>query len=161
MKRSTGLTPTVLAVVLWSGLWIHGVSAQSASSDASREIRALEVAQNAAIVRGDVALVDRMTSDDFTFITPRGLLVTKVEMLKGLAKGAFKYEYREIYDLKIRIYGDAAIVTGRSVHTSQENGKDSSDAYRFTRVYIRERGHWLSVAWQTTREDQLRNAAAS
>jgi ketosteroid isomerase-like protein len=156
MKRSSGLTLAVTAVVLCSGLWIHSVSAELASSDPSGEIRALEFAQNAAILRGDVSLVDRMTSDDFTFITPRGFLVTKAEMLRGLANGAFRYEYREIYELKIRVYGDAAVVTGRSLHTGQENGKDSSDAYRFTRVYIRQRGNWLSVAWQTTREDQLR-----
>lgn len=156
MKRSTVLMPIALLVVLCAGPWIQRVAAQSGASDAQAEIRALEIAHNAAIVRGDVSVVARMTGDDFTFITPRGLLVTKAEMLKGLANGAFRYEYREIYDLKIRTYGDAAVVTGRSVHTGQQNGRDSSDAYRFTRVYTRETGRWLAVAWQTTREDELR-----
>jgi ketosteroid isomerase-like protein len=148
--------PIALLVVLCAGPWIQRVAAQSGASDAQAEIRALEIAHNAAIVRGDVSVVAILTSDDFTFITPRGLLVTKAEMLKGLANGAFRYEYREIYDLKIRTYGDAAVVTGRSVHTGQQNGRDSSDAYRFTRVYTREKGRWLAVAWQTTREDELR-----
>ncbi len=133
-------------------------TAEGKGSGASEEIRTLELAHNAAIARGDVAVVDRMTRGDFTFITTRGLVVTKAGMLKGLAEGAFKYEYRQIYDLSIRVYGDAAVVTGRSLHTGQEDGKDSSDAYRYTRVYVRENGQWLAVLWQATRElDLLRD----
>ena len=133
-----------------------GVAPANATvSGAAEEIRTLELAANAAIARGDVAVVDRMTRGDFTFITTRGLIVTKAGMLKGLAEGAFKYEYRQIYDLSIRVYGDAAVVTGRSLHTGQEDGKDASDAYRYTRVYVRESGHWLAVVWQATREVDL------
>jgi ketosteroid isomerase-like protein len=150
MKRNAVLVSTTLVVALRVGL-----CAESGSRDAVGEIRALEVAHNAAIARGEVSVIEKMTSDDFTFVTPRGLLVTKAEMLKGLASGAFNYEYRQIYDLKIRVYGDAVVVTGLSVHTVQENGKDCSDTYRYTRVYIREKGHWISVAWQTTRDDEL------
>jgi hypothetical protein len=49
------------------------------------------------------------------------------------------------------MYGDAAVVTGCIVQTVLENGQDSSGAYRFTRAYIRQKGHWLSVVLQTTR----------
>jgi ketosteroid isomerase-like protein len=155
MKRSAVLVWTTLAVALRVGL-----CAESGSKDAVGEIRALELAHNEAIVRGEVSVIEKLTSDDFTFVTTRGLLVTKQEMLKGLANGAFNYEYRQIYDVKIRVYGDAAVVTGLSVHSVQgRNGKDCSDTYRYTRVYIREKGHWVSVAWQTTRHDELQSYA--
>jgi ketosteroid isomerase-like protein len=155
MKRSAVLVSTTLAVALPVGL-----CAESGSNDAVGEIRALELAHNGAIARGEVSVIEKLTSDDFTFVTPRGFLVTKQEMLKGLANGAFNYEYRQIYDVKIRVYGDAAVVTGLSVHTVQgRNGKDCSDTYRYTRVYIREKGHWVSVAWQTTRDDEQQSYA--
>ena len=155
MKRSAVLVSTILAVALRVGL-----CAESGSKDAVGEIRSLELAHNEAIARGEVSVIEKLTSDDFTFVTPRGFLVTKQEMLKELASGAFKYEYRQIYDVKIRVYGDAAVVTGLSVHTVQgRNGKDCSDTYRYTRVYIREKGHWVSVAWQTTRDDELQSYA--
>lgn len=57
---------------------------------------------------------------------------------------------RVLEDLKIRMYPDAAVLTGRAVQTTQQHGKDYNDAYRFTRVHLQHRGHWLSVALQLT-----------
>ena len=115
-----------------------------------REIESLEEARNQAVLHGDVAALDRMTSDDYTFITLRGELRTKSDILKGFASGSFHYESRQISDLKVRVYGDTAIITGRSVQKGMENGKDYSGDYRFTRVYVKEKGHWVTVALQTT-----------
>ena len=114
------------------------------------EIKSLEEARNQAVLHGDVAALDKMTSDDYTFITLRGELRTKSDILKGFASGSFHYESRQISDLKVRVHGDTAIVTGRSVQKGMENGKDYSGDYRFTRVYVRENGRWLTVALQTT-----------
>jgi ketosteroid isomerase-like protein len=70
--------------------------------------------------------------------------------VRGFASGGFKYQSRSISDLKIRVYGDAAIVTGRSAQEGTENGKDYSGNYRFTRVYVKQNGAWKTVALQTT-----------
>jgi ketosteroid isomerase-like protein len=127
------------------------VTAKS-SSDESREVlRALEAARNEAIVHGDSAALEKMTSEDYTFVTLRGELRTKADVVRGFATGAFKYEAREISDLNIRVYGNAAVVTGRSNQKGTENGKDYSGDYRFTRVYIKRDGRWLTVALQATR----------
>ncbi len=125
--------------------------AQPVSRTAQDEIRSLENARNDAIVRGDAAALERMTSEDYTFITLRGELRSKAEIVKGFAAGTFKYDSREISDLNIRVYGDAAVVTGRSKQKGAENGKDYSGDYRFTRVYIRTNGRWQTVALQATR----------
>src|SRR5438128_1819370 len=53
------------------------------------EIESLEEARNVAVLHGDVAALDRMTSDDYTFITLRGELRTKSDILKGFAESAF------------------------------------------------------------------------
>ena len=125
-------------------------AATTAETNAEDEIKNLEEARNQAVVHGDVAALDRMTSDDYTFITLRGEVRTKSDILKGFASGTFHYESREISDLRVRIYGDAAVVTGRSVQKGMENGKDYSGDYRFTRVYVKQKGHWVTVALQTT-----------
>jgi ketosteroid isomerase-like protein len=122
----------------------------SSSSSGEKEIRALEEERNQAILHGDAAVLERMTSDDYTFITLRGELRTKAEIVKGFQSGSFKYESRTISDLKVRVYGDTAIVTGRSSQQGKENGKDYSGDYRFTRVYVRQKGQWVTVALQTT-----------
>jgi ketosteroid isomerase-like protein len=125
------------------------VTSRAATGEA--EILALEEERNQAILRGDAEALDRMTSDDYTFVTLRGEMRTKAEILKGFASKSFHYDSRTISDLKVRVYGDAAVVTGRSVQKGTENGKDYSGAYWFTRVYARQRGRWVTVALQTTR----------
>ena len=147
--RVFGIAST-LACLLAFSVWNADVLADSAADTSKEEIRALEAARNEAIVHGDAAALDRMTSDDYSFITLRGELRTKAEIVKGFATGAFKYASREISDLNIRVYGDTAVVTGRSTQKGAENGKDYSGDYRFTRVYIKQKGRWLTVALQTT-----------
>jgi uncharacterized protein (TIGR02246 family) len=140
----------VLAVYLLRpcGL-ILGQSANSAPSS-EQEIRALEDERNRAILKGDAAALERMTADDYTFITLRGELRTKSEIVKGFQSGSFKYDSRTISDLNIRVYGDTAIVVGRSIQKGSENGKDYSGDYRFTRVYVKQKARWITVALQTT-----------
>jgi len=154
MRGRTSALFTALTLLACTAPWPQSVGAGSASRDPTEEIRALETARNEAILHGDAAALDKMTSDDYTFITLRGELRTKAEILKGFSSGAFRYESREISDLRIRVYGDAAVVTGRSVQKGRENGKDYSGAYWFTRVYVRQAGEWRTVALQTTLIEQ-------
>jgi ketosteroid isomerase-like protein len=130
-------------------LWAQKPSASAAPSE-EEEIKSLEHERNVAILNGDAAALDRMTADDYSFITLRGELRTKSEIVKGFKSGSFKYESRQISDLNIRVYGNTAVVTGRSNQKGMEEGKDYSGDYRFTRVYVRQNGRWLTVALQAT-----------
>ena len=143
----------ILSVIAYA----HYAAAQNSSDTSAkdqtsveREIKSLEEERNQAVLHGDVAALERMTSDDYTFITLKGELRTKADILKGFASGSFHYESREISDLNVRAHGDMAVVTGRSVQKGMENGKDYSGDYRFTRVYVKEKGRWVTVALQTT-----------
>ena len=120
------------------------------ASSTEQEIKTLEEERNRALLHGDAAALERMTSDDYTFITLRGELRTESEIVKGFQSGLFKYDSRTISDLNVRVYGDTAIVTGRSTQKGSERGKDYSGDYRFTRVYVKQNGRWLSVALQAT-----------
>ena len=144
-------------IILTVIISIQITAAQDKTTDAKlrdaevvKQIEQLEEARNQAILKGDAAAIERMTADDYTFITLKGELRTKAEIVKGFASGAFKYQSRTISDLKIRVYGDTAVVTGRSVQKGIENGKDYSGDYWFTRVYVKQNGAWMTVALQTT-----------
>ena len=136
--------------------FLSGVRAEStcqcsnAVPSAEQEVKSLDRERNVAILNSDAAALDRMTADDYTFITLRGELRTKSEIVKGFQSGSFKYESRQISDLTIRVYGDTAVVTGCSNQKGMENGKDYSGDYRFSRVYLRRKGRWLTVALQAT-----------
>ena len=127
-----------------------GSSNQRSDNSVVERIRSLEEERNQAIIHGDAAALDRMTSDDYTFITLRGELRTKAEIVRDFRSGAIKYQSREISDLNIRVYGNSAVVTGRAIQKGMENGKDYSGDYWFTRVYVNQDGRWQTVALQTT-----------
>ena len=117
---------------------------------AQEQIKKIELERNQALLKHDIATLDRMTSDDYTFINQRGELRTKSEILAGFKSGSFNYDAREISDLQVRVYGDAAVVTGRALQKGVEDSKDYSGENRFTRVYTKQNGHWVSVALQVT-----------
>jgi len=126
------------------------ISSGSPSVAAQEEIKKIEQERNEALLKHDTATLDRMTSDDYTFINQRGELRTKAQILSGFKSGSFNYDAREISDLEVRVYGDAAVVTGHALQKGIENTKDYSGENRFTRVYVKQNSHWLSVALQAT-----------
>lgn len=125
-------------------------SAERATANAEAEIKRLELERNEAILEGDAAALNRMTSDDYTFINQRGELRTKAEIVAGFKAGSFRYSAREVSDLTIRVYGNAAVVTGRARQKGTENSNDYSGENRFTRVYIKQGDKWVTVALQVT-----------
>lgn len=148
MKTSL-IVPAILFVLALSDA--SAIDAPHAAIPSAVEtIQKLEEERNQAILHGDAATLDRMTSDDYTFITLRGEMLTKKEIVRNFRSGAAKYQSREISNLNIRVYGNSAVVTGRAVQKGAENGKDYSGSYWFTRVYVNQSGHWITVALQTT-----------
>ncbi len=123
---------------------------ESDTGKLQEEIKQIERARNQAILSGDAAALDRMTSEDYTFITQRGELRTKAEILAGFKAGSFRYSAREVSDLTVRVYGTAAVVTGRARQKGAENGSDYSGDNRFTRVYVRQGDRWVTVALQVS-----------
>jgi len=147
MKPIMLLAAAVLALVTCISAQRNRVPTDADTKD---EILKLEKERNQAIISGDAGALERMTSDDYTFVTLRGELRTKAEIIQGFKTGSFHYDSREISDLKVRVYDNTAVVTGRSIQNGKENGKDYSGDYRFTRVYVKQNGRWQTVALQTT-----------
>ncbi len=139
----------IVAIALMSSTRV-GSDDHAAVKSAVEEIRLLEEERNQAILHGDSAALERMTSDDYTFVTLRGEMLTKAAIVQNFRSGVAKYQSREISDLNIRVYGNSAVVTGRAIQKGAENGKDYSGNYWFTRVYINKGGRWITVALQTT-----------
>ena len=48
------------------------------------------------------------------------------------------------------MYGNTAVVTGQVNQKSTNDGADTSGQNRFTRVYVKQNGRWISVANQAT-----------
>ena len=51
--------------------------------------------------------------------------------------------------MKVRVFGDTAVVTGTDDEISMEDGKKSTDHYVWTDVFVKRNGKWVAVASQT------------
>jgi ketosteroid isomerase-like protein len=143
MKRILLLT---IAVIALSCLLV----AQAKNSNVADEIKKLEQQRNEAILKGDTATLDKLTSDDYTNTTAQGKIEKKPDIMDGFKSGKIKFDSRELSDLDVRVYGNTAVITGQVNQKSTNNGADTSGQNRFTRVYVKQNGRWVSVANQAT-----------
>ena len=99
-----------------------------------------------ALVKGDVTTWSRCVADDWVGTTPEGNMVTKAGAYADLKAGLVVRELFRLDDLKVRVYGDMAIVFGLETEKSKIHGKDMSGRYRFTDVFMKRDGRWQAVA---------------
>jgi hypothetical protein len=57
-------------------------------------------------------------------------------------------------DIRVRVYDNAAVVTGRLQRTRSMNGREISDDWRFTKTYVRETGQWHVVSFHASEAPQ-------
>jgi ketosteroid isomerase-like protein len=86
-------------------------------------------------------------ADDWIAITPDGKSQTKAERATEI-KTAHTTSAK-LGDMKVRVFGDTAVVTGTDDETTVQDGKKSSDHYVWTDVFVKRNGKWLAVASQT------------
>lgn len=115
-----------------------------------REIVDLEHQAKDAALHRDAAFVERTLADDYVAITPLGQVVTKTDTVAARKTAQLRYEMIEISDMVVRLYGNTAIVTARAEVKGTELGEEFSGPYRFTRVWVRRNGKWLTVSYQAT-----------
>ena len=54
----------------------------------------------------------------------------------------------EMGPMKVRIFGNTAVVTGSHTEKSMENGKDTSGKYVWTEVFVKQNGKGRAVESQ-------------
>ena len=116
--------------------------------DAENEIRQLEKDLIAAILRRDEDFLKQILADELTVITPHGDFVDKERMSRFDEKLVNDSIVTD--EIKVNVFGETAIATGRATIKSRYDKQDLSGQYRFTRVYLK-RDAWQIIAYQATR----------
>jgi ketosteroid isomerase-like protein len=124
--------------------------AQPANDRDVRELEQLEKVWNQAHERGDANALDALWADDLEVAVPRMPVMTKSEALRFARSGQMKFLRYTTSDIRIRVYENTAVVTGRLQRTRVMNGHETSDDWRFTKVYVREAQKWRVVAFHAS-----------
>jgi uncharacterized protein (TIGR02246 family) len=125
---------------------------ESASNEAiKKEILQMEEVQDHAIMQNDADTLDKIYAEDFAYVNQYGDLIPRSQVLAGFRTAKSKFSSPMKHDdIHIRVYGNTAVLTGRSVGTFNYNGKVSEGPRRFTNVYVKLDGRWQLVAHQST-----------
>ena len=123
----------------------------SDKGDTERLILRLENEGREATLKNDADANDRLLADNWVNINPDGSVTTKAKLMELLKGGSFKIMSIDNDEVIVRVYGDAAVVTGRS--TTKRAGQGSeviARQVRFTRVYAKNKGQWQVVSAHNT-----------
>ncbi len=129
---------------------------RASSNDAAAEVVAFERAMEAAVVRGDVAYVERVSAPDLSFTHGDGwthgdkplLVDDRASFLKRVENR--QYNVRDLDSVKVEMHGDVAITYGRYI--AQNRIGDPAKSWFsvwFERVYQKRNGQWLYVSHRT------------
>jgi uncharacterized RmlC-like cupin family protein/ketosteroid isomerase-like protein len=150
------LTPLLLGIALVGAVPVLGLAAATGQrtaniSRAEQEVRRLEGERSQALLQRDVARLDRTMAEEYVFTTPDGQVVTKSQEMAGFRSGETRFAAFKTEDLRVRVYGNSAVVTARARIRGQSHGRDIGGDYRYTRVYAKPSGRWQIVASHFTR----------
>ena len=116
-----------------------------------KDVLKLEQEWSAALVKRDVAAIEKIEADDFTLVDPMGNVSTKAQDLANYRDGTIQFESLNSDNLKVRVYGGGAIVTGHLVVKGKYKDTDISGDYLFTDLFERRKNGWQAVYGQLTK----------
>ena len=99
----------------------------------------------AAAFRRDLDACSRFLADEFTMVTNRGSHIDKAQWLHNMGQRVGGDEPPRFLDVRVRVYGDTALMTSRNVLRATHDGKVWSGELYLTDVWVRRDGRWQLV----------------
>jgi len=128
--------------------------AQTMEKTPEKEVLRVENDRIQAVLQRDTAALEQLLADELIYTHSTGRVDSKARSIHSIQAGDLNYLAMKHSDVDARVYGDVAVLTGRSAvkvkspHT--ENQIVDLDL-RFLNVYAKRKGQWQQVAWQSTR----------
>ena len=119
-----------------------------------------------ALKARDFGALSALYSDDYMLVRADGSVLSKDEVLRDLTEGGLIFLDIELTDVRIRIHGKTALLTGESRIVTSREGKETEAQFRFVAVYVAEAdglqlAHFQSVtlpAHPSSRERPVTNS---
>ena len=136
-------------------LWVaSGIGAQTAPDAA--ELTQLLHDFLAGAGKNDIAMHERFWADELVYTSALGRRKGKADIMRELRaepaapkpeEGTTVYTAEEV---RIKQYGETAIVAFRLVATTDKAGTKSVANYLNTGTFLKRAGKWQAIAWQAT-----------
>jgi ketosteroid isomerase-like protein len=104
-----------------------------------------------AIMKNDPESIGRFVADDWIIIDADGGIIDRERFLGVIKSGALTHETMESGDIRVRVYGDGAVVTALTRTKGKFMGQEFSTEERATDFFVRLDGQWRCVLTHLTR----------
>jgi ketosteroid isomerase-like protein len=100
----------------------------------------------AAYLKSDADGIGQGVMEDYTLTNSMGKITTRADDTAETKKNDPKYEIFENYDMKVRVHGDTAVVTGKTHTKGISGGKLFDFQFQFTDTFVKDGGRWRLLA---------------
>jgi len=109
-------------------------------------IRGLELKWTESYRQHNIDILSSLLADEFVITIEDGNVYSKAGYISHSADSSTRVQVAEMSDLKVRVHGDTAIVTGAYHEKGESNGKPYEYHDRFTDTWMKLGGKWQVVA---------------
>ncbi len=167
--RRGGIKPSELILIVFCTIAFSSACAESRKTVAETEtpeqvlqdLKKMQVSLVAAVQRKDTDALAQLWADEYIGTAPNGRVVTRNDLMSAVKGGAINLEALDIDDLRIRLFGDVAVLTGHAQVKATVNGEDYSGSYRGTGVYVKRDGRWQAVGVQVAPDKWTKQTATT
>ena len=143
MTRRTLLIPVL--IIALAGIAQTKENAKGPTDAAGEtELLKLENEENHAFANRDIKVLDHLYANTLAWTGPNGEFLSKAPVLENLRSGRMKYG--PIRDVRVRIYGNTAILTGTSTEDLVYEGKPVDRSQWLGEVWVKQNSRWRLVA---------------
>lgn len=126
------------------GCLVQGLAGQDKSDAAT--IRALELKWTESYKQHSIDILSSLLAEDFVITVEDGSIYSKAGYISHTADAKVRVDIAEMSDLKVRVHGDTAVVTGAYHEKGDSGGKPYEYHDRLTDVWMKVGGKWQVVA---------------
>lgn len=104
-----------------------------------------------AMVQNDADAIGHFMADDWTIVGSDGHTIDKQTFLGLIRAGILSHDVMQSDDLSIRVYGNAAVVTGLGVSAGIFQGRPFREEERQSNMFVRQGSEWRCVLTHLSR----------
>lgn len=114
------------------------------------QFQQIEYNFNEAVISNNMDEIKKCITGDWVLVDSQGGIIPQERFFNVLEQGALKHHTMTKQILRVKLYGDIALVTGRGQNTSTWQGNPMEADEWITDVYKKENGKWLCVLTHLT-----------
>jgi len=124
---------------------------QRSENSRESELTALVKSFNAAIVNNDPSAIEQFIAPEWIIVDPDGGVMDRARFLEVIRSGALTHQSMDSEDMRIRFYGDTAVMTALTSTKGTFMDQAFTTTERATDVFVKRDRRWQCVITHLTR----------